>query len=246
MKGEKYMPDENIEGSAVAFVNVDFTLYKNAIGSALAGGEFEFALLDESGTQKAVAENTANGLIKFNPVPFTKAGEYDYTLKELSAPDGWDADKTEYPVHISVKQVDSGFAASVSYSDGTPGFRNYNQVPPCSIIQFSALSFDKPGVYEYTLKELTQSGNGWETDNSEIKVIVTVTDDGYGNLVATVDYPSGYPEFTNTYKPKPAVVTISAIKKAIGAQLPCGKFEFGLFDEDGSLVFKAKNGIMDV
>jgi len=110
----------------------------------------------------------------------------------------------------------------------------------CSSIKFK-LTFDKPGVYEYTMEELTKSGEGWETDDKKFKVIVKVEDDGKGKLVATVEYPNGEPEFENKYKTEPVEVVIEAKKSAIGAELPCEKFEFGLFDEEGELVATAKN-----
>ena len=110
----------------------------------------------------------------------------------------------------------------------------------CNSIKFK-LTFDKPGVYEYTMEELTKSGEGWETDDSVFKVIVTVEDDGKGKLVAHVEYPHGEPEFENKYETEPVEVVIEATKSAIGAELPCEKFEFGLFDEKGDLIATAKN-----
>ena len=111
---------------------------------------------------------------------------------------------------------------------------------PCSSIRFN-LTFDAPGVYEYTMEELTQSGGGWTTDDAEFRVVVTVEDDGQGNLVASVAYPDGNPIFTNRYGAEPVEVVIHATKRAVGAELPCDRFEFGLFDEEGELVATARN-----
>ena len=115
----------------------------------------------------------------------------------------------------------------------------------CSSIKFK-LTFDKPGVYEYTMEELTKSGNGWTTDDGEFKVIVRVEDDGHGKLTATVEYPDGNPHFENKYEAEPVEVVIKATKRAIGAELPCDKFEFGLFDEHGDLVATTRNRSEDV
>jgi len=111
---------------------------------------------------------------------------------------------------------------------------------PCNLIEFK-LTFDTPGVYEYTMEELTKSGNGWKTDDGEFRVIVKVDDDGEGKLVAKVEYPDGEPNFENKYETEPVEVVIKATKCAIGAELPCEKFEFGLFDEEGELIATAKN-----
>ena len=66
-------------------------------------------------------------------------------------------------------------------------------------------------------------------------------EDGFGNLIATVEYPEGFPEFVNKYKRRPAHIIISACKLAVGAPLPKGRFEFGLYDSHGKLVATARN-----
>ena len=47
--------------------------------------------------------------------------------------------------------------------------------------------------------------------------------------------------FTVITKAKFAFAQLSARKVATGADLPCGQFDFGLFDENGDLIFSAKN-----
>jgi len=64
---------------------------------------------------------------------------------------------------------------------------------------FPAISFDKPGVYPYTIKELTPSGGGWLTDKREFRAVVTVTRGESGKLEAQVDYPDGSPCFYNIF-----------------------------------------------
>lgn len=70
-------------------------------------------------------------------------------------------------------------------------------------ITFPAISFTKPGVYHYTVRELapeaTDANAHWRIDTQEYRVIVTVEDDGAGNLTAKADYPDGKIEFTNEY-----------------------------------------------
>lgn len=108
-------------------------------------------------------------------------------------------------------------------------------------VLFPDICFDEAGVYEFTVKETSVSGDGWITDPREYPVIVTVTDDGHGHLTAHVEYPEGKPEFINKYEPKKVCVKLTACKIAIGAPLKDGQFEFGVFDEHGKKVASAKN-----
>ena len=221
---------------------VTLTLTKNAIGTKLVGGEFTFTLYDDLDAKVDEASNDSQGIVTFD-LDFDDEGVYTYTIEETDTPLGWIKDGKIYPVEIEIVDSPTGLIASVSYPDGHPGFVNKLEADPCSLIVFPELSFDEAGTYEYVLKEITPSGGGWLTDDAEYPVIVTVADDGYGNLIATLDYPEGYPEFTNTYVLRPVKVVISAVKLAVGADLPCGMFEFGLFDSDNNLVATAFNGV---
>lgn len=219
---------------------VKLTTTKNAIGAKLHGNEFEFTLYDHKGIKVDSKTNNATGITVFN-LHFNEEGTYHYTFKETKAPTDWIRDTKEYPVVVKIIKIDDKLTAHVTYPDGLPGFVNRLHAEPCSKVEFHELSFDKEGTYEYTLKELTPSGDGWTTDDAEFKVVVTVEDDGYGNLFATVKYPDGFPEFTNKYEWKSVKVIISAKKIAVGKELPCGKFKFGLFDKDDKLVATAFN-----
>jgi len=75
-------------------------------------------------------------------------------------------------------------------------------------INFPELTFTSPGVYSYTMKELTPSSRIWETDSRIYRIIVTVTEGADGKLVASLDFPDGLPRFVNRYNncpppPKP-------------------------------------------
>jgi pilin isopeptide linkage protein len=227
----------------VPSANVDITIAKNPVGTQLIGQEFEFALFDEIGTQVSTAKNDAQGLIKFPTLHFSIANEYKYSIKEISAPSDWIMDTMVYPVDIDVVAGGpTGFVVSVSYPNGIPGFINYYDCgESCGKIQFPKITYDKAGDYEYTLREITPSGGGWKTDSKVYDIIVHVIDDGYGNLVATIEYPDDFPVFTNTYSNVPTSVILSACKICLGADLPCGKFEFGLFDQDGKEIAIATN-----
>jgi len=235
---------DNQEANApVLPVEFDIFLSKNAVGAELYGQEFEFSLYNNQGVLRATARNDSSGLVIFH-MTFSAPGVYNYSVKETESPHGWDTDDKEYPVIFEIgedTELHKLYVANVDYPDGLPGFINKLEGEKCRLIEFPELEFDEPGVYEFTLKELTTSGGGWTTDSREIKVIVRVIDDGFGHLVATVEYPDGFPEFTNKYKAKPAHIIISACKIAVGAELPKGRFEFGLYDSEGKLVSTARN-----
>jgi pilin isopeptide linkage protein len=69
-------------------------------------------------------------------------------------------------------------------------------------VVFPDLSFNTPGVYHYTMKELTPSGGDWQCDNRVFGLTITVTDNGKGDYIANVAYDGGVePEFINYYAP---------------------------------------------
>ena len=90
---------------------------------------------------------------------------------------------------------------------------------------FEPLSFDAPGVYEYTISEwipteANASNNytvhGLQYDTSSYKVRVEVTDNGDGTLSADVTYPDGAAAFVNHYKVSPTSITFSGKKNLTG------------------------------
>ena len=73
-------------------------------------------------------------------------------------------------------------------------------------IAFPALTFDKPGTYEFALTELDDTQANVTYDKHAYKVTVTVVDDGLGHLNATVAGDADVLAFTNTYAEPPAPV----------------------------------------
>ena len=71
-------------------------------------------------------------------------------------------------------------------------------------IAFPALTFDKPGTYEFALTELDDAQANVTYDKRAYKVTVTVVDDGLGHLNATVAGDADVLAFTNTYAEPPA------------------------------------------
>lgn len=67
----------------------------------------------------------------------------------------------------------------------------------CGNIVFPALTFNQPGVFNFTVRELKPSGCCFKMDDRVFPVTVTVTNNGTGQLVATISYPNGKPVFVN-------------------------------------------------
>lgn len=81
-------------------------------------------------------------------------------------------------------------------------------------VLFDAISYTRPGTYDYTIRETPGDRGGVTYDAARHHVRVTVTDDGEGRLLADVKYDGGtaIPEFTNTYRAQPATDNPTAVK----------------------------------
>ena len=99
-------------------------------------------------------------------------------------------------------------------------------------ISFKELTFKTAGTYTYTIKEQAGALGGVKYDTKVIKAIVTVTDDGQGQLHTTVAYENNQNTFTNTYSADKATATLSAKKLLEGRNLKEGEFEFELTGTD--------------
>lgn len=82
-------------------------------------------------------------------------------------------------------------------------------------VLFDAISYTRPGTYDYTIRETPGDRGGVTYDAAKHHVRVTVTDDGEGQLLADVKYDGGtaIPEFTNTYRAQPTTDTPTAVKR---------------------------------
>lgn len=81
-------------------------------------------------------------------------------------------------------------------------------------VLFDAISYTRPGTYDYTIREAPGDRGGVTYDAARHHVRVTVTDNGEGQLLADVKYDGGtaIPEFTNTYRAQPATDNPTAVK----------------------------------
>jgi pilin isopeptide linkage protein len=214
------------EISAIDVIGADSKIEK--ISGGVFWGKTDVAIKTESSILIEPGLSGSKGVTRFSG----KNGVVSDNDSLLILPDGYKISSQTEPVNGI-----TGTEFVYLTKEGTTGGGNEDDIN----VRFPDICFDEKGVYEFTVRETSTSGDGWITDPREYPVIVTVTDDGYGKLKAHVEYPEGEPKFVNKYKPKTVCIKITAIKTAIGAPLKNNQFEFGVFDEDGKKIASAKN-----
>ena len=112
-------------------------------------------------------------------------------------------------------------------------------------IDFSTLTFNKPGTYKFAINELAaNSGLGeWKYDQHVYTVTVTVTDEG-GKLVARADGTTGSEGFifTNSYKTSTSYELqggLKIVKTLEGKDLHAGMFGFTVTADADSTEYAA-------
>ncbi|WP_315940710.1 Spy0128 family protein, partial [Streptococcus sp. HMSC076C08] len=105
-------------------------------------------------------------------------------------------------------------------------------------VTFKDIEYKEAGDHTYTISEKAGSEAGVTYDTAKHEVKVAVTDNGAGQLVATVT--DNNPTFTNTYKAAKTTATITAKKVLDGKALEADKYEFELKEGD-EVIGTAKN-----
>ena len=77
-------------------------------------------------------------------------------------------------------------------------------------IPFGTIEYTETGTFEYTISE-ANPGTGWTVTGNDAKVTVIITDNGVGQLVATID--GGAKTITNEYAP---TLNFTAVKVWVG------------------------------
>lgn len=107
-------------------------------------------------------------------------------------------------------------------------------------VNFSELTFDKVGTYNYTVEEVAGKDDAIVYDTMKAAVSITVTRDGDA-LVSTVVNPKDT-IFNNYVKElKPAKAKFVLTKVLAGRQLQDGEFSFVLKDEKGNVIQTVTN-----
>ena len=164
--------------------------------------------------------------------------------------------------HLTGRDLNDGeFAAELKDSDGNLlQTKRFARVPRDAqsdeatnvregegTLEFDKLTFDRAGVYTYTVTEQDGNLGGVTYDRTVHTVTVTVTEDAKTHrLVAAVSYSNveGGEEgilFRNTYRPGNVVVELAARKNLTGRGLKADEFEFELVDKDGKVIDTERN-----
>ena len=187
----------------------------------------------------------------------------DYMIQEITAPEGYERDATQYTFTISDKQVNYVFelankreikettlALNVQKMlDGRElkaGEFTFELVDETdSVIQtktnedngqvaFDAITYNEPGEYHYTIREKAGNDPTITYTDKELKVTVTVIEED-SQLIAKAVY-EGNQVFENDYTPKAGSVVLSAEKVLIGRDLKAEEFDFELVNEAGTVL----------
>lgn len=164
--------------------------------------------------------------------------------------------------HLAGRDLNDGeFAAELKDSDGNLlQTKRFARVPRDAqsdketnvregegTFEFDKLTFDRSGVYTYTVTEQDGNLGGVTYDRTVHTVTVTVTEDAKTHrLVAAVSYSNGEGGeegilFRNTYRPGNVVVELAARKNLTGRGLKADEFEFELVDKDGKVIDTERN-----
>lgn len=215
------------------------------IGYSTQAYDVTVTVTDQGGMLSATADRQATDVRfdnTYTPTPV------DVTVK---------ADK-----HLTGRDLNDGeFAAELKDSDGNLlQTKRFARVPRDAqsdkatnvregegTLEFDKLTFDRAGVYTYTVDEQDGNLGGVTYDRTVHTVTVTVTEDAKTHrLVAAVSYSNGEGGeegilFRNTYQPGNVMVELAARKNLTGRGLKADEFEFELVDKDGKVIDSARN-----
>ena len=163
--------------------SVTLAAKKHFTGGALAGNDFSFALYKgdkAEGTPLETVTNDENGNITFQPINYTEAGDYDYTIKEVKGADPTVVyDGQEVKVKVSVTDNKNGtLGATVTY-DGekaVPTFTNTKPTADVTVEATKVLAGKDLTADAFTFGLYDQDGNedarGTNDKNGKVKLTV--------------------------------------------------------------------------
>lgn len=131
----------------------------------------------------------------------------------------------------SSMSADNGYVEKKQTKEGLKDGEHYQ-------VNFSKLTFNKPGTYEFAIKELAPNGGlgEWKYDAHTYTLTITVTDEG-GKLVARDDGTTGSEGFifTNSFQTSTSYELqggLEIAKTLNGHDLHAGMFSFTVTGED--------------
>lgn len=121
--------------------SVTLAAMKHFKGGALAGNDFSFALYKgdkAEGTPLETVTNDKDGNITFQPISYTKAGDYEYTIKEVTGNDQTIVyDGQEVKVKVSVTDEKGELKAVATY-DGKADVPTFTNSKPTTDVTVEA------------------------------------------------------------------------------------------------------------
>lgn len=231
-------------------------------------GVYTYHVKELAGTDKTIGYSTQEYDVT---VTVTDQGGMLSATADRQATDvRFDNTYTPTPVGVTVKADkhlagrdlnDGEFAAELKDSDGNLlQTKRFARVPRDAqsdkatnvregegTLEFDKLTFDRAGVYTYTVTEQDGNLGGVTYDRTVHTVTVTVTEDAKTHrLVAAVSHSNGEGGeegilFRNTYRPGNVVVELAARKHLAGRGLKADEFEFELVDKDGKVIDTERN-----
>ena len=231
-------------------------------------GAYTYHVKELAGTDKTIGYSTQEYDVTVTVTD--QGGMLSATVDRQATDVRFDNTYTPTPVGVTVKADkhlagrdlnDGEFAAELKDSDGNLlQTKRFARVPRDAqsdkatnvregegTFEFDKLTFDRAGVYTYTVTEQDGNLGGVTYDRTVHTVTVTVTEDAKTHrLVAAVSYSNGEGGeegilFRNTYRPGNVVVELAARKNLTGRGLKADEFEFELVDKDGKVIDTERN-----
>ena len=231
-------------------------------------GVYTYHVKELAGTDKTIGYSTQEYDVTVTVTD--NGGMLSATVDRQATDVRFDNTYTPTPVGVTVKADkhlagrdlnDGEFAAELKDSDGNLlQTKRFARVPRDAqsdkatnvregegTLEFDKLTFDRAGVYTYTVTEQDGNLGGVTYDRTVHTVTVTVTEDAKTHrLVAAVSYSNGEGGeegilFRNTYRPGNVVVELAARKNLTGRGLKADEFEFELVDKDGKVIDTERN-----
>ncbi|TCF76000.1 cell surface protein [Bifidobacterium longum subsp. longum] len=195
---------------------------------------------DQGGMLSATADRQANDIRfdnTYTPTPVDVTVKADKHLTGRALNDG------EFTAEL--KDMDGNTLQSKRFKRTTGSEAKADEGD--GTLTFDKLTFDKTGIYKYTVDETDTQLGGVTYDTTSHTVTVTVTEDTKSHtLTAKTEYSTenGSEDgirFTNTYQPQNVLVEFTARKRLTGRELKADEFEFELVDKTGKVIDTERN-----
>lgn len=199
---------------------------KKLSGREMKADEFTFQLIDKDNQVVAEDKNDANGNFKLEPVTFSKAGTYYYTIVEKDTElGGVTYDETVYTVKVEVTDAGGYLEADVTYLNGSDEadvvFENSYKTQPVGIRISAAKALTgrelKAGEFTFLLKNAAGEIVAKATNDANgLIVFEEIKYDKAGTYEYTVSEEKGNAEHV-TYDDSVYKVTITVTDDLVGA-----------------------------